>query len=355
MPTLLIYLKFLFLEVIQPINYAAAFLIGATINIAQGNTIFFSLVPYVVPVLVQAFTKASVKYGNRKKEILLMLPGECKDPAFVMNAKGKILASTGNSYNFFQNKDIKGIQQLFEIQGAQEVFGAVDESIQNIDSIKLELFSDLEQKWYQIQVKANPSNPYILVWLEDISERKTAELNLAERMRHFEFMSEIGFMLTKSGKVNEIIQKCTESMINHLGAVFARIWILNKKDNVLHLTASAGKYTHIDGQHSRIPVGEKKIGMIAKTCKPHLSNAVIGDPAISDQDWAKREGMCAFAGHPLIFEDRIIGVIAMFSTQILSDSTIKSLKAVADFIALGIVQKQVKEKFEILSDNKKSD
>jgi len=47
-------------------------------------------------------------------------------------------------------------------------------------------------------------------------------------------------------------------------------------------------------------MGHYKIGMIAQERKPHLTNEVVGDVRVSDQEWAKREGMVAFAGYPLM-------------------------------------------------------
>jgi len=66
---------------------------------------------------------------------------------------------------------------------------------------------------------------------------------------------------------------------------------------VLELQASAGLYTHLDGAHSRVPVGTLKIGLIAAERLPLLTNAVPGDPRVSEQEWAKREGMVAFRDH----------------------------------------------------------
>src|SRR5258708_2105368 len=76
-----------------------------------------------------------------------------------------------------------------------------------------------------------------------------------------------------------------EAAVKHLQAAFARIWTLNENANVLELQASAGLYTHLDGAHSRIPVGKFKIGKIAGERIPHLSNSVIGDPRA--MSWAR--------------------------------------------------------------------
>jgi hypothetical protein len=84
--------------------------------------------------------------------------------------------------------------------------------------------------------------------------------------------------------------------VTNLGVSFARIWTLNEPEGMLELRASAGLYTHMDGAHGRVPLGQFKIGRIARDRQPHLTNALIGDPEVSDQDWARREGMVAFAG-----------------------------------------------------------
>ena len=121
-----------------------------------------------------------------------------------------------------------------------------------------------------------------------------------------------------------------------MGAAFARIWTLNEREGVLELQASAGLYTHLNGPHGKVPLGQFKIGRIARDRKPHLTNAVIGDPEVSDQDWARREGMVAFAGHPLIVDGRVVGVMALFARHALSDAVISEMASVADHIALGI-------------------
>ena len=101
-----------------------------------------------------------------------------------------------------------------------------------------------------------------------------------------------------------------------------------------------GLYTHLDGPHGRVPVGRFKIGTIARERRPHLTNSVVGDPRVPDQDWARREGMVAFAGYPLIVEDRLVGVWAMFARHPLSEASLRAMESVAAGIALGIERKR---------------
>lgn len=156
-------------------------------------------------------------------------------------------------------------------------------------------------------------------------------------------LAEVGIALTKGDVLQNTLQFCAEAIVRHLDAAFARIWTLNTEETLLELQASAGMYTHIDGAHDKIPVGKHKIGLIAQEKKPHLTNSVIGDPLIHDQEWARRESIVAFAGYPLIVEDRVTGVMAMFARKPLTESTLNALATVADSISLGITRKKAEE------------
>jgi C4-dicarboxylate-specific signal transduction histidine kinase len=144
-----------------------------------------------------------------------------------------------------------------------------------------------------------------------------------------------------------ILGECSEAIVRHLDAAFARIWTLSDDGKMLELQASAGMYTHLDGPHSRIPMGQFKIGMIAQERKPHLTNDVLNDPRISDRAWAKREGMASFAGYPLSVGERTIGVLAMFSRKAVTPETTETLASGADLIAQGIERKYAQEALQM--------
>ncbi|MCC5609871.1 PAS domain-containing protein [Nostoc sp. CHAB 5834] len=174
----------------------------------------------------------------------------------------------------------------------------------------------------------------------DTTDRKLAEVALAERARLAHFRADVDAALTQSDSLQNMMRRCTDALVEHLDAAFARIWTLNKKDNVLELQVSSGMYTHINGPHKCVPVGQFKIGLIAEEGKPHLTNSVQTDPRVGNKEWAKQEGMVAFAGYPLIVEDETVGVIAMFARQTVTESTFTALEFAAQEIAIGIKRKQ---------------
>lgn len=187
---------------------------------------------------------------------------------------------------------------------------------------------------------------YLEGMFKDISERKKEEEELIRRAKLGVLGSDVGFILTSSDSLQRILQRSTEAIVKHLDAAFARIWVSHPNKEMLELQASAGMYTHIDGPHSRIPLGSLKIGHIAQDRKPFLTNDVMGDPLIDDKEWVRKEGMKAFAGYPLIVGDSVMGVMGLFSRQQLSDFTLEALGSLADSIALAIEHKQAEEALE---------
>lgn len=176
-------------------------------------------------------------------------------------------------------------------------------------------------------------NAVFVGFVRDISQRKAAETELAERARLSNLRADIGALLASSVETTFGLSQCCHLLVGHLDAAFARIWTVDPSEPVLILRASAGLYTHLDGPHGRVPIGSFKIGRIARDRRALLTNDVAHDPNISDPEWARREGMQAFAGYPLIAGDRLWGVMGLFSRQMLTNAVLGDLAPIADAIA----------------------
>ncbi len=182
--------------------------------------------------------------------------------------------------------------------------------------------------------------PLFTGYLRDITQRQKDEQTLLDGTRLASLAADVGTTLTRDESLRDMLQGCAEAVVRRLDAAFARIWTLDVETQTLELQASAGIYTHLDGPHGRVPVGKFKIGLIAAERAPHLTNQVVGDPRVGDQAWAIREGMVAFAGYPLMIQDEMIGVLAMFSRRPLSDADFDGLATVAQGVALGIARRR---------------
>ncbi|MBA2433626.1 MAG: response regulator [Chthoniobacterales bacterium] len=175
---------------------------------------------------------------------------------------------------------------------------------------------------------------------ESLAHEEQSAVSFEERVRLTRLEAEIGVVLMEAKSGEHILHGCVEALVRHADAAFARIWTYNEAEQMLELQVSAGLYTHIDGPHGRVPLGQFKIGLIASERKPHLTNQVIGDPRVNNQEWARQEKMVAFAGYPLLVGDRLYGVLAMFSRSKLSETTLGALALVAQAIALSLQRRQ---------------
>lgn len=147
---------------------------------------------------------------------------------------------------------------------------------------------------------------------------------------------DVGIALTNPAALDEQLTACTAALVRHLDVALARIWTLRTGDDTLILRASSGLYTHLDGGHSRVRVGTFKIGRIAAEREPHITNNVLDDPRLSDREWARKEGMIAFAGYPLVVGIRLVGVMGMFARHELSISALDALAGIARQVSLRI-------------------
>jgi PAS domain S-box-containing protein len=139
--------------------------------------------------------------------------------------------------------------------------------------------------------------------------------------------------------LEEKLKLVTDTIIGVFDADFARIWLTKEGDlcdrgcihavkkegaegcpnrnRCLHLIVSSGRYTHIDGDHRRVPLGCYKIGRVASgEDSGFITNVVTEDPRVHDNEWAKTLGLVSFAGYRLISPDGLpIGVLAFFKKQ----------------------------------------
>src|SRR5262249_18186692 len=185
--------------------------------------------------------------------------------------------------------------------------------------------------------EADGSPDYFVSVIEDISARKRLE---EANLKRGALLADVRDALAEHhAPMQSMLQKSAEALVRHLDAAFARIWTLNLKESMLELQASAGMYTHLNGGHSRVPFGKLKIGLIAQERQPHLTNDVCNDPRVSDKKWAREEGMVAFAGYPLLVEDRVVGVMAMFARHPVTEDTVEAIATVAGPMGQGIGRK----------------
>jgi PAS domain S-box-containing protein len=204
-----------------------------------------------------------------------------------------------------------------------------------------------------------------LATFSDITDLKNAR----ERVEGLNRLKE---NLLSADGLEEKLKLITEGVVEIFGADFARIWITRPgdrcdsscvhaevvegphecryRDRCLHLAASSGRYTHIDGSiHRRVPFDCYKIGRVASGKIPQfLTNNVQEDPNIHHPEWAKKLGLVSFAGYRLLSSGmEPVGVLGLFSKRPLfqeEDTLLKGLaNTTAQVIQTGVAEEALRE------------
>ena len=183
----------------------------------------------------------------------------------------------------------------------------------------------------------------------------------------------IATSVVQERSLDVVLQRIVGELAAQPNVALTRIWLIGSDDDqfeastsgqakvahrVLKLAASAGTpvsnaqgkdWSRIDGAHRRVSLGQGKVGCIAQTGKPVLLEDTATDQQwIVDQRWTHDEQIVSFAGQPLLFRNEILGVLALFSRERLTQVDFDWLRAFADQAAVAIANARAFEEIERL-------
>ena len=183
--------------------------------------------------------------------------------------------------------------------------------------------------------------------------------------RSHDVLERITLQMASSLDLQVVLATITQGLVEELDAAFASIWLLGSgdlcagcykaadctnRDRCLHLEASAGLYTNLNGEYRRIPLGALKIGKIAQGFGSIYTNDVLGDDRLPNKQWMKDNALRSFAGHPLKFRGELLGVLAMFGRRPLSEEEFERLAVFANEAAIAIKNAQLFREVEQLKN-----
>lgn len=182
-------------------------------------------------------------------------------------------------------------------------------------------------------------------------------------------------MVAKQREVDAVLETVVESLVDNSDLALARIWLTRPGDicdvcpmrdecpdqtRCLHLAASAARpgnpesgdeWYRRDGFYRRFPLGIRRIGEIGMKGQSLMLSDTADDKSwFARNDWLRKENVKSFSGHPLIFRDEILGVLAVFSRSATNDQEVAWLRAFADNAAVAIANARAFEEIETLRD-----
>lgn len=175
-------------EIRRPGGFFLALVVGGTLSYTRRFESVANYIPFIVPYLVSVLTRSVVRLKGRRREMLLDLPAYRRDPAFIMDCEGRIVASAGETEALFAREGIDHLDQL--LQGPEECSAGSALLGDNRDKPDYPFYSPVTNRWYSVQLRGDRRESDWLVWLDDVTERvhleerKDALREFTHRLQH---------------------------------------------------------------------------------------------------------------------------------------------------------------------------
>jgi transcriptional regulator with GAF, ATPase, and Fis domain len=179
--------------------------------------------------------------------------------------------------------------------------------------------------------------------------------------------------IAQEQSLDELLKKVVNRIMQRPGVARVRIWMIRKGDicatcvrrkdcpdqtRCLHAVAGGSnllegkeeeEYTKLTDPYARVPFGFGAAGKIAATGKQLVLRDLDQDPQeLAFIDWLKREKIRGYNGVPLIYKGEVLGVIAVFNRQNLSEEVAAWARIFADHVAGAIASARAFEEIQQL-------
>jgi signal transduction histidine kinase len=138
-------------------------------------------------------------------------------------------------------------------------------------------------------------------------------------------VADVGLAFAESGPIDRVLRRCCTGITEHLRADYATIWTFDAERHALDRRASTGASSGPDSERADARSDRREIALVAHHRLPRVTALARGPLEI--EAW--------FAGYPITAEDKeILGVVAMRADGPIELTTLESLSAVADLVAV---------------------
>ncbi len=171
-------------------------------------------------------------------------------------------------------------------------------------------------------------------------QRKRAAARAAfEQARLAAFGAEVGLALTRRDSLEAILDRCAKAMALFLNAALGQIFVFDPHRQAFELRAAAGPLLERSGATTDLPHLQLELEPLCEG-KPVIIKQLLHDERLPDPEWATREGLVSYAAYPLVLEDKLVGLMSLYSQEPVSEQIAQEMGSVANGISLCIERKR---------------
>jgi signal transduction histidine kinase len=188
-----------------------------------------------------------------------------------------------------------------------------------------------------LEVVVSPCAGGLFLYLRDVTMYRKTSASLQEYTHLSALNTRVSCLLAGADSLSDMLQRCLEVLIEELSDIkLARVWIFNSESHLLSLEASASAIAISQHYPKQIPLGLSIVGVIAQSRVPYRTNHLHRDRCLELQQWSSSHDLNAFIGYPLVVDNRLMGVITLFSQAPICEATYTALQWIFSSMAIAI-------------------
>lgn len=187
----------------------------------------------------------------------------------------------------------------------------------------------------------------VMANVRNIAERKQAEREQQRAMERVGLLSDVASRLLASDRPQDVVQSLCERVLRHLDCEVFLNFLVESGQDRLHLNAYGGIAPETARELEWLDYGADGCGWVAQLGQPLIINDVphSADPRA---ELVHTLGGTAYACHPLVNQDQMIGTLSFVSQTRMSfsEDEVTLMQTVADHVAIAVQRKQLLESVE---------
>ncbi|MDP8258550.1 MAG: GAF and ANTAR domain-containing protein [Candidatus Aadella gelida] len=173
--------------------------------------------------------------------------------------------------------------------------------------------------------------------------------------QYLETLTKISKAITSDLYLEDILKLIVNLTANVMGAKICAVWLLDEITGELKIRATQAMSKDYLEERS-IKFGEGIVGLVAKEKKPIVIDDVIEEKRYKQRSLAKKEGLVSMLSVPMLVNDKVIGVINVYTVESykFTKSDIDLLSAVANQAAVAIENTELIVKTKVIQEELES-